>query len=266
MSCSKDDEPYLADTYLRNARYGDRENQNLDVYFASDGTESLHPVIIYVHGGGWKGGNKSDWGDWAVEAFRDLGYVSVSIGYRLVPSVYYPDNLRDVIDAINWVYNNIQRYGGDPHDMSLVGHSAGSHLVASVVCNQKYLKDADFDIHDIRLACLLDGGGYLAMQDAIYEDADVYDMVINALNNSMDNWTDFGPANSIENCEYLPYFVLCHCENYYRMKANREFEEKLKACGFSYSDYTIEKLVHNEILWNFPYYDNKYDVVSHFYQ
>ncbi|MCC8118843.1 MAG: alpha/beta hydrolase [Bacteroidales bacterium] len=267
-SCSNDDSDelyYLATSPNEsNVKYGTAKLQNLDIFLPNDSSQSLIPVLIYVHGGGWAGGDKSDWGEEAVKAFRELGYLTISINYRLVPTVIFPENLYDVIHGIEWVYSHIESYHGNPHDITLVGHSAGTHLIASVVCNQKYLHNAAFDCHDIHMVCLLDGGGYLAMQKTIYDDTDIYDMVNRALGGNQSNWIDFGPANSIADCDYIPPMVICHSDDNYRVRSNAEFIQKLDDYGFDYTEYTMAGYTHGGMLGNFPYYKNEYDVISHF--
>ncbi len=267
-SCSNDeaDDLYYLATVPNesNIKYGNAKLQNLDIFLPNDSTQELHPVLIYIHGGAWTSGDKTDWNENLVQIFRNLGYISVSINYRLVPSVTFPNNLFDVISGINWVYRNISLYYGDPHDITLVGHSAGAHLVASVVCNQKYLKEAIFNCMDIHLACLLDGGGYLAMQTAIYDDEDIKAMVYRAINQDEQYWIDFGPANSIADCDYIPPMVICHSDDNYRVRSNAEFIQKLDDYGFDYTEYTMAGYTHGGMLGYFPYYKNEYDVISHF--
>jgi arylformamidase len=99
----------------------------LDVYTKANLKNA--PVLVYVHGGGWQIGDKS-----RVNAkpkyFNRQGFVFVSINYRLFPDVNVEDQLQDVDNALRWVARNISKYGGDPKNISLMGHSAGAHLVA----------------------------------------------------------------------------------------------------------------------------------------
>jgi acetyl esterase/lipase len=95
------------------------------------------PVMIYVHGGGWQIGRKSQ-----VQAkpafFNKLGFIFVSVEYRMVPDVRVEDQLQDIDRAIGWVAANIAAYGGDAGNISLMGHSAGAHLVTmAAVAPQK---------------------------------------------------------------------------------------------------------------------------------
>src|SRR4051812_10277421 len=60
------------------------ERRTLDVYAPADGQN--HPVVVWVHGGGWKAGDKKGVG-LKPQAFADKGFVFVSINYRFVPAV-----------------------------------------------------------------------------------------------------------------------------------------------------------------------------------
>lgn len=97
------------------------------------------PVFIYVHGGGWKNGDKDNTGskdDYAL----DHGYVFASVNYRLTTNdVVFPAHVQDVAAAIAWRYRNVATYGGDPRQLYLNGHSAGSHLVALVASDGRWL-------------------------------------------------------------------------------------------------------------------------------
>ncbi len=269
--CCADDEPmpvpyYNEETHGHmNIYYGRASTQNLDIYVADDSLlEREHPVAIYIHGGGWSSGDKSEWSTNAVNAFRDLDYISVSVNYRLSGEVAFPVNLEDVVSAINWIYNHIQEYGGNPHDLNLIGHSSGAHLAALVACNQKYMEWADFDCHDLHSACMIDGGGYLAMQDAIYEDEDILALTKKSLHGNMDYWSDFGPANSVSECEYLPHIILCHSDNEYRVKSNQEFIQALQEAGFEYSEYEMPGYSHGGMLSFFPQYDGIQDLMAEY--
>lgn len=93
---------------------------------------ALHrPLIIYVHGGGWQHGDKSDWT--RMVGIRELmarGFVVATVDYRLAPQFRFPAQLEDVREAIRYLCANAARYGIDPQRVGLMGDSAGGHLVA----------------------------------------------------------------------------------------------------------------------------------------
>ncbi|MEM9330201.1 MAG: alpha/beta hydrolase [Pseudomonadota bacterium] len=93
------------------------------------------PVIVYVHGGGWIKGTREK--IYNLDKFAtQRGWMLVSIQYRPVPRTNIDGQVRDVVRSINWVRNNISRYGGDRKKIAIMGHSAGSHLVSLVAAKR----------------------------------------------------------------------------------------------------------------------------------
>jgi arylformamidase len=121
---------------------------SLDVY-VNDPVEPGSPVMVWVHGGGFRVGDKASSKDLASkpEYFTNkLGYILVSVNYRLLPDGAYPRNAQDVADALAWVHNNIAEFGGDPNQIFLMGHSAGAVLVTQVGTDGTFLKNAGKDL------------------------------------------------------------------------------------------------------------------------
>eukprot|EP00833_Pecoramyces_ruminatium_P012022 jgi/Orpsp1_1/1186054/evm.model.c7180000096646.2 len=100
---------------------------NLDVYYHNP-VLSNRPVVVHVHGGGWCEGSK-DKEAFMGEFFQKNGYVAVLINYRLYPETENMDDMvEDIYNALRWTIKNIRKYGGNPKNISLMGHSAGAHL------------------------------------------------------------------------------------------------------------------------------------------
>ena len=156
---------YTAPKIDRDLAYGDHERHRLDVYAGGDqGNAGGHgaPVLVFVHGGGFVGGDKhvpgtpmyDHGGAWAVRK----GWVGVTINYRLAPEHTWPSGAQDVAAAVQWVRDNIAAYGGDPSRIVLAGHSAGGVHVASYLAGQAagaFLESGSFD--GIKGAGLLSG-------------------------------------------------------------------------------------------------------------
>ena len=74
-----------------------------------------------------------------------------AILYCLVKLMYvdtknqHPQHVLDIAHCVRWVYKNIDKYGGDPNKIILLGHSAGAHLVSLLALNDKYLHSVDLD-------------------------------------------------------------------------------------------------------------------------
>lgn len=110
-----------------NCPYGEDPRQQLDIYLPNEG-EGPFPVIFFLHGGGWSGGKKNDTQVVPVMCGLEHGYAVVSIGYRLVPKIRYPENLFDVKAALRWIAANAEVYLLDSTRTALIGQSAGGHL------------------------------------------------------------------------------------------------------------------------------------------
>src|SRR5262249_42326611 len=111
--------------------------QSLDVYAPPDGKD--HPVVVWIHGGGWKAGDKAGMQK-KPQAFVNQGYVLVSINYRFLPAVTLKDMMSDVAKAIHWVHEHAREYRGNPESIVVMGHSAGAHLAALICTDDRYLK------------------------------------------------------------------------------------------------------------------------------
>ena len=105
---------------------GGHERQKLDLYIPADTGENL-PLIIWVHGGAWLGGNKTHY---TPKTYLSAGYSGASINYRLSQHAIFPAQIEDVKAAIRWLRANAKTYRLDPDRFAAWGSSAGGHLVA----------------------------------------------------------------------------------------------------------------------------------------
>lgn len=140
--------------------FGTDPLQKLDFWAAKDKAKPA-PIVIFVHGGGWKRGDKRNaTGAAKVTHFLEQGYAVASVNYRLVPAAKVEDQAADVATAFAWLRSNAARLNIDPARMVLMGHSAGAHLVALVGTDPRYARAAGFALSDIRGVIPLDGAAY----------------------------------------------------------------------------------------------------------
>ncbi|MFQ5917174.1 MAG: alpha/beta hydrolase, partial [Candidatus Binatia bacterium] len=111
--------------------YGNSPRQVMDIFPAD---KPAAPVLVYIHGGYWRGGSKED-NCHFVEAFVRAGATVVLLEYDLCPSVTVAEIVRQMRSAIAWVYGHISEYGGDPSRLYISGLSAGGHLVAMALAH-----------------------------------------------------------------------------------------------------------------------------------
>ncbi|MEM8873516.1 MAG: alpha/beta hydrolase [Planctomycetota bacterium] len=131
--------------------------QHLDHYTAE--SDDPRPVVVFVHGGGWQFGRREVARIFA-DNFTDAGVDVISVGYRLVPDVKWPVNVEDVAAAVDWIFDNAESLGIDPNRITLMGHSAGAHLIACLGADERWLAAHDRSPADLAGIVLLDGAGY----------------------------------------------------------------------------------------------------------
>jgi len=101
-----------------------------------------NPVVIFIHGGYWDEGNKGIY-SFLGRNFAKKDIVTVIPDYTLSPDGNYDTMTKEVIAAVKWTYDNIEKYNGNPDQIFLMGHSAGGHLIALAGTNPKYLQNTD---------------------------------------------------------------------------------------------------------------------------
>jgi acetyl esterase/lipase len=107
------------------------KRQRLDLYLPKDRAAGKKlPVLVFVHGGAWLGGDKSQARGPLLPHVREGLCAGISIGYRLSSEAIWPAQIHDCKAAIRWIKANAEAYGLDPDRIVVQGSSAGGHLVA----------------------------------------------------------------------------------------------------------------------------------------
>ncbi len=114
----------------------DSVRHKLDLYVPRGKRKA--PVLIFIHGGGWTSGTKNLYG-YLASSFARQGILTVTINYRLSPTVKHPAHIVDTARAFAWVHKYIAKLGGDPENIFVAGHSAGGHLCSLLAVDSKYL-------------------------------------------------------------------------------------------------------------------------------
>jgi arylformamidase len=110
-------------------RYGSGPLATLDVFRAS---QDHAPVHVFLHGGYWRGRDKSDF-SFLADALIPQGITLVVMNYDLCPQVELPAIVDQVEEGLKWVHEHAAQWGADPARYSASGHSAGAHLIAAVL-------------------------------------------------------------------------------------------------------------------------------------
>jgi acetyl esterase/lipase len=135
-------EPYQAATVTRDVRYGAHERNRLDIFAPAAAGQSARPVLLFIHGGGFVGGDKrmpgSPYNDnVALWALRH-GFIGVNMTYRLAPQSPWPAGAEDVAQALAWVRGGIAAHGGDPSRVFLLGTSAGAVHASTYIAHRQF--------------------------------------------------------------------------------------------------------------------------------
>jgi acetyl esterase/lipase len=134
-------EPYPNVRLTRDIKYGPDERNRLDLFLPASGAEDL-PVLVYVHGGGFIGGDKKSaafpYYDnvmlWAVRH----GMAGVNMTYRLAPQHKWPSGNEDIANTIRWIQGHAAEHGLDAKRIFLMGQSAGASHVAQYIAHPQF--------------------------------------------------------------------------------------------------------------------------------
>ncbi len=118
------------------------------------------PVLIFMHGGGFIRGDKSDRENIG-QYFARNGFVTLVPNYRLAPAHVWPAGAEDVVRAYCWAREHGGRFGADPQRIFLVGESAGAAHVALATLARRFHMPGGFagvvlisGVYDVRLEAL----------------------------------------------------------------------------------------------------------------
>ena len=117
--------------------YGPESRQQVDVYSPKDAKD--RPVVVFFYGGSWTAGSRGLY-RFVGAALAERGIVTVVPDYRLYPQVKFPLFVDDGALAVAWVQKHAQEFGGDPHRIVLMGHSAGGHEAAFLAYDRQLLE------------------------------------------------------------------------------------------------------------------------------
>lgn len=128
---------------LKNIEYKNINGKSLqlDIYIPRN-IRKPAPLLVFIHGGAWKGGKRSDYLIYLVD-FAKRGYITATVSYRLLKDGPYPACAEDITDAVRWFFRNGEKYGYDPDRVALIGGSAGAHLALLAAYEWKNQATAD---------------------------------------------------------------------------------------------------------------------------
>ncbi len=258
---------------IRDIAYDDNSKNKLDLYYHKDiiNDGKKHPVIIYIHGGGFIMGDKRCRVSIS-EYYADKGYFVCCINYRMPPEIAFPEYVIDVVNATNFVEVLAGEYNIDLDNVFVTGDSSGG-FSAAYLAALKYDDDLrqrvgspeiKVDFKGILLMCgiydvevLLKGGRLLGVipktAQMIVGDFD--------LKSDLSNFSEFpyynemAPSNFV-NDKWCPAFICWADDDLVCQGQGEPMAEKLKAHVPYYDDYHV-KGIHNNHCFHLEFGHNK---------
>ena len=185
----------------------DSAKHRLDVYVPKG--DGPHPVLLFVHGGGWRLGDRQQLGGNYIKLGRRLasqGVLTIVISYRLAPGFKHPAQVQDVARALGWTLEHAHDYGGDPTRVFAMGHSAGAHLVTLAATDPRWLEEVGHSPAQLRGVIGVSGPydiehlGRSTLFGAL-------PMVIPAFGREPAVWRDAMPANHLKTGVTPPFLL-----------------------------------------------------------
>jgi len=263
IGCNKDDfekpdyypsspSNYLIETVQYNTLSGiDQNLLSIDIYHFGD-TITNKPVVIWVHGGGWRKGDKSQGLNNKLHLCAEMGYIFVSVNYRLSPypsssdpnRIMYPIHNNDVADAVKWVYDSIANYGGKKDKIVLLGHSAGAHLVSLTGTSNLFFPARGIPLNAIKGIASIDTEGYDVSQRVEEADLDLYR---NAFGTDPSILNEASPINHLFSGTNYPRFFIAKRGTVKKTANSLAFINKLQSIGASVTIVDGSQYDHNGI-------------------
>jgi acetyl esterase/lipase len=209
---------------------------SLDIYkqksSSTNAQQTNKPVVVMIHGGGWRTGDKGNVSQGRQKAsfFTGHGFVYVSVNYRLSPAVQHPAHVEDVAKALAWIFDHIANYGGDPKRIFLMGHSAGAHLAALVTADEDYLNKLGKSPAMLGGVILLDSAGYDIPRNLDdFSDSPLPRPIYEgAFGKDRQTWIQASPVQYVKPGKILPPFLVFHTDRKSSEAISKEFVEALQ--------------------------------------
>jgi acetyl esterase/lipase len=207
----------------------DNPRQTLDVYTLSGAKN--RPIVVYIHGGGWRRGDKGGVGQkagWLIEQ----GYILVSVNYRFVPDVSIREMTGDIARAIRWTREHAGEYGGAGEKIVVMGHSAGAHLAALVCTDESYLKAEGLSLAAVKGCVPIDVSVY-DIPKRLAEGGSTPPATFTAVfGRTEEAQREASPTLHVAQGKHIPPFLILYVADRPETKSQSQaFAEKLRAAG-----------------------------------
>lgn len=248
----------------RDVAYGDDPAQRMDIDappLHSNQGDKPAPIILMVHGGGWRWGDKagSTVIGYKVKHWGKKGYIFISTNYPMLPQANPVQQAEHVARALAFVQTHAATWGGDPSKVVLMGHSAGAHLVALLSSSpalayaqgaQPWLGTVSLDSAAMNVVQSMQARHY-----RLYDDAFGADPIF---------WKQASPYHQLT-AQAVPMLLVCSSKRKEPCPAAQNFAAHAKALGLRV-EVLPQPLSHKEINENLGIPSDYTETVDRFLQ
>jgi acetyl esterase/lipase len=213
-------------SFARGLRYGESEQNVLDVATSETKAATPQPILLFVAGDTFTGDSAApdtarELQDQAMCFAARNGMVGVRVNYRLAPAAPWPSGARDVAAALSWIHQNVDLFNGDAREIVAVGYAAGAFHVASLLAHPE-LQGTDTDVAGVVLISGIYRAGkeasdsekaYLGADTAQYDKRSAFPGILEVEEPIVLAWAAADPAGLVTQGEALQQ-ALCaagHC-------------------------------------------------------
>lgn len=178
-------------------------SNQLNVFSPKKSKKNL-PVLVFFYGGSWESGRKEIY-DFLGTRMARREVVTVIADYPLSPEFQIEDMVETAAQAVLWTKNNIEKYGGNPDQIFISGHSAGAHLAAVLATNNEYFEEMGID-NPIQGGILIDPAG-LDMNWFLSDYPEEGKKYIQTFTKDPEVWKAYSPIYFLES-QKIPLLIL----------------------------------------------------------
>lgn len=211
------------------------------------------PLVVWIHGGGWTSGDRSEYLDDKVALFTGAGFVFAAVNYRLTdaavapPTPQYPVHDQDTADAIAWLVEHAETYGIDSRRIAVLGHSAGGGITAAISTDERFLAKHGLPLSTIRCAASMDGEGYDVDAGASSTNDFVGVTYQNAFGTDPAVWAEASPIRHVAAGRGIPKFFIAARGAEWRMEQHNAFIAALDAADVVTTVLDVTTLEHADL-------------------
>jgi acetyl esterase/lipase len=214
-------------TPLLDERYGPDAAQAADVYLPAARVAAASPILVVVHGGSWKNGDKA-----APEVVQNKlaywlpkGFVVVSVNTRLLPQARPDAQAEDLGRALAWIRHRAGQWNANPDRLIVMGHSSGGHLLALLAADEAMRQRTGAQTW--QASVILDGAGFDLLDVMPRPHAPFYD---EAFGTDPAQWAAASPAAQLR-AKQPPALFVCSTLRPDPCRRSQRYADQLKAQG-----------------------------------